>query len=421
MKQKRPFYGWKLAVVVGMMYFCSGDAVLPTATIVNPLMLQDPDMHMTGTILGAGFSLFILMQGLPGPLIGTLIAKKGARFTMMAGSFIMIVGAIAMILFVRTPLMYFLFFGILLSVGSIMAGLLSVQSTVGNWFVVKRGMAMTLTMGIAGVGAIVVPFIANKVVEASGGAWQSGWYLIAAFGVILIPVAFFLVKNKPEDIGQSPDGAQQPLAQIQGDSTSSFVYKNTACVPHRAAIKTLPFWLIALTGTGGFFAYSLATSQGVIHFTTLGFDQTLVVGAVVSMGIASLVGRIAIGSLSDRFEPLRLMTLSLFVAAFGILLAVIASNETMVYGYYLCTGFGFGAITTTLPTAVANYFGAGEFPKNLGTTMLITTLFASCIPLISGAVFDATGFCTFAFMGSCLFVVLCALSGLFVKIPKQKL
>ncbi|MEG0072095.1 MAG: MFS transporter [Raoultibacter sp.] len=419
MKEKRSFYGWKLAVVVGMMYFCSGDAVLPTATIVNPLMLQDPDMHMTGTILGAGFSLFILMQGLPGPFIGALIARKGARFTMAAGSIIMIIGAIAMILFVRTPLMYLLFFGILLSVGSIMAGLLSVQSTVGNWFVAKRGMAMTLTMGIAGIGAIIVPLIANGVVNASGGSWQSGWYLIAAFGIILIPMALFLVKNKPEDIGQFPDGAKGPITFAEKTDTPFSVYKNTETVPHRVAMKTLPFWLIALTGTGGFFAYSLATSQGVIHFTTLGFEQSLVVGAVVSMGVASLVGRIAIGSLSDRFEPLRLMTISLTVAAFGILLAAFASNEIMVYGYYLCTGFGFGAITTTLPTAVANYFGAGEFPKNLGTTMLITTLFASSIPLISGAVFDATGFCTLAFFGAFVFVVLCALSGLLVRIPKN--
>lgn len=103
------------------------------------------------------------------------------------------------------------------------------------------------------------------------------------------------------------------------------------------------------------------------------------------------------GSLSDRIEPVRLVSASAFLIAAGTLVAAVASNPAMMYAYYFCTGFGFGAISATFPTAIANYFGASSFSKNLGAGIFITTLIASTLPLIGGALFDATQSCTTAF------------------------
>jgi MFS family permease len=415
----KPFYGWKLAVVVGLVYFCSGDAVLPTATIVNPLMLKDPAINMSGTALGAGFSLFVLMQGIPGPLIGHLIGTKGARFAMILGAIIMVFGALAMLFYVRTTLSYLICFGVVLSVGSIMAGLLSVQTTIGNWFIVRRGVAMTLMMCIAGVGAILVPFLVNGLVVLSGGTWQSGWYLVLGMALLLIPLAFFFVKNTPEELGQTPDGLPEGQVIEVAEKTQA-VYKNTSGVRFKDAVRSVPFWLIALTGTGGFAAYTLAASQGVIHFTTQGFENELIIPAVMSMGFAGLFGRLIIGLRSDRHEPIRLMSISLGFVLCGILLAALVPHNFALFAYYLCTGFGFGAITTLLPTTVANYFGVEEFSKNLGATMLITTLVASGIPLLGGYIFDVTGSCSPAFLISAGIVAACAICGWMVRFPKRQ-
>lgn len=69
-RPKKLFYGYILIPVLGFMYFCSSGIVLPTATIVNPLMLQDASLGMNATMLGTGFSLFVLVQGLSAPLVG---------------------------------------------------------------------------------------------------------------------------------------------------------------------------------------------------------------------------------------------------------------------------------------------------------------------------------------------------------------
>ncbi|OUO89770.1 hypothetical protein B5F40_09585 [Gordonibacter sp. An230] len=416
--EKKSFFGWPLVIVLGLMYFMSSGFVLSTAQIVNPMMLQDPSMGMTGTALGAGFSLFVLMQGLPSPLVGQMVAKKGARFTMAIGGIIMLIAALAMVFLVKSDILYFVFFGIILSVSTIMVGQISVQSTVGEWFVAKRGVAMAVTMGIGGLASFAAPLVVNSIVGASGGAWQSGWYLITVFALISIPLALLVVKNKPSDIGQTPDGATPDASNGKAKRVLK-VYKNTDKIEYRQAIRSPFFWLIAIGGAGGFCAFSLATSQGVIHFTSLGFDNGAIVGAAAAMGIASMIGKLAIGLLADIIEPIRIIGAALVLVVVGILCAAMASNVAMIYVYYVCTGLGFGAIATNLPTTVANYFGLTAYPKNLSTTMLTTTILSSIIPVMAGALYDATGFATTAFYVTAAIVAVCAVCAFLVRIPEK--
>lgn len=416
--EKKSFFGWPLVVVLGLMYFMSSGFVLSTAQIVNPMMLQDPSMGLNGTVLGAGFSLFVLMQGLPSPLVGQLVAKKGARFTMAIGSVIMLVAALAMIFFVKSAALYFVFFGIILSVSTIMVGQISVQSTVGQWFVAKRGVAMAVTMGIGGLASFVAPLVVNNIIGASGGAWQSGWYLIVVFAIVSLPLALLVIRNKPADIGQVPDGI---ALDRPGDTAVKAlkVYKNAGRIEYRQAIRSPFFWLIAVGGAGGFCAFSLATSQGVIHFTSLGFDTGTIVGAAAIMGVASIIGKLVISLLADIIEPIRIIGAALVVIVIGILCAALATNDAMVYACYICTGLGFGTIATNLPTTIANYFGLTAYPKNLSTIMLTTTIISSIIPLMAGALYDATGFATTAFFVTAGIVAVCAVCAFLVRIPKR--
>ena len=417
-KPKKLFYGYILIVVLGFMYFCSSGIVLPTATIVNPLMLEDQSLGMNATILGTGFSLFVLVQGLSAPLVGGLISKKGARFSMVAGAIIMLVAVLALIFFVSSPIAYFIVFGIVISAATMMVGQLAVQSTIGDWFIARRGVAMTAMMVIGASASFVGPPIVNAIVGTTGGGWRSGWYLMVALCVVLIPVAMLFVKNKPSDIGQFPDGVADADA-LTGETKQFKVYKNTESVPFKEALRSKYFWLISLAATGGFAAYTLSTSQGVIHFTALGFDHELLVAGVALMGGVSLLGKMLLGMVSDRIEPIRLIVVSGVVLFVGILAGATAQNAIMVYAYYICVGFGFGGINAVFPTTMANYFGAASLSKNLGTGIMITTIVASTLPIMSGAIFDATGSCTLAFYITAAIVAVCTVCGLLVKIPKH--
>ncbi|MCL2889118.1 MAG: MFS transporter [Eggerthellaceae bacterium] len=416
--KKKLFYGWPLTFILGLILFCSGAAIMPIASIVNPMMLSDPDMKLTGTLLGVGFTVLVLMQGLPAPLIGQFIAKKGARFCMTIGALLMIVGALGMIFFVRDAASYIICFGILLGLGASMAGLLAVQSTIGNWFSKKRGVAMTIMMTTGALAAIVLPLVVNAIVAATDGAWQSGWWLFCGFGVLIIPLAVFFVKNRPADIGEEPDGIASSLDPAK-EKKQVKVYQTKEAIPFTTVLKSPNYWLISLAATGGFCGFNITFTQGIIHFTALGFEPAAIVGAVSVMGIANITGKLTVGALSDRFEPIRLMSLCLFVIAAGIFVATAAQNIVVVYTFYILVGFGFGSISGNMATALANYFGLLAYSKNLGTLMTCTTIVSSAIPVMSGAIFDATGFCTLAFYIVGTLVALCAVCALLVKIPKK--
>lgn len=415
---KKPFYGNRLIGILGFMYFCSSGVILPAANVINPLMLEDASMGLTGTLLGMGFSLFVLFQGLSAPVIGALIDRIGARLTMAIGAVALLGASLALAFLVSSPIAYFICFGIIASVGAMMAGQLSTQSTIGAWFVARRGVAMTATMFIGASSAFLLPPVIEAIIGSCGGSWHSGWYLIAVLSVAMIPVALLLVKNKPSDLGQLPDGASG--AGDMAEKRKDFkVFKREESFAFPQVLRTPAFWLIALAATGGFAAYSFATSQGMIHFTTIGIERSAVVMGVSVMGGASLLGKLVMGSLSDRVEPVRIISIAALLIAAGILTATVAFNGAMMLIYYFCTGFGFGAITATFPTAIANYFGAGAFSKSLGVGIFVTTIIASVLPLAGGVIYDACGSCSPAFFLAAVVVVCCAVCGFFVRFPKR--
>lgn len=417
--KRRIFYGYPMIVVLGLMYFCSSGLILPAANVLNPLMLADESMGLTATVLGAGFSVFVLFQGFSAPLAGAVISRKGVRFTMTVGAAVLTLAACAMAFFVSSPIAYFIMFGVLASVGSMMAGQVSTQSAIGEWFVAKRGVAMTVMMIIGASASFVVPALVEVVVRAMGGSWRAGWYLIIAFAVCMIPMALFLVKNRPSEIGQLPDGAESE-GELAKSSLSFKVYKRSESLPFSKVLRTPSFWLISLAATGGFVAYTFTTAQGVLHFTTLGIDRVLIVAGVSIMGGATMIGKVVMGSLSDRVEPIRIVSAAGFVLAAGLLLAAAAANEYMMYAYYFLIGFGFGGLGACFPTAMANYFGPGSFSKNLGTGIFVTTIVASTLPIMGGALFDAMGSCVLAYFITTAIVVVCAICGLLVRIPSHR-
>ena len=173
---------------------------------------------MNRSMIGLGFTVFILMQGLPGPLIGKFIAKYGARKAFAASALLIIVTGILMGLFAGvSTVAYVVLFGLLLSFSCTLGGQIATQTTVGSWFVQKRGLAMAVTMGVGGLVAFSFPLITNFAM-GEGGDWHRGFYLISVMAAIALVIALLFMKDKPEDVGQLPDGIAAAPAGAAGAS-----------------------------------------------------------------------------------------------------------------------------------------------------------------------------------------------------------
>lgn len=430
MKTQKLYYGWMLAALLGFSYFCTSGAALSGGQLINPQMLSDESMGMTGTWLGLGFSAFVLFQGLGAAFVGWLISKIGARATLISGGALFALGALAMAMIVSTPIMYVLVFGVIMSTATLMAGQVCVQSTVGVWFSKNRGKAMTLLMTVGRISGFVTPVVVGLLL-ANLGSYKLAWLYMVVAGVLVVLIGIIFVRNSPSDMGLYPDGID-PNAQVTAAEDASAGAEKAPAVSKvfkRApedsltlgkAIRTPAFWLIAVLGNTGFNSYALTTSQGVLHFTSLGYDNTVIVSAVALLGIFAMAGNIVGGMISDRIEPVRIITFSVAMLAIAIFAAAFINSVVIVYLYYCFIGFFFGAVATNLPTTVANYFGPGHLSKVLGLTMFICGTAGSFIGVMGGAIFDSTGTLVLCYTIIGAIAVVGAVCGLLVRMPKKQ-
>jgi predicted MFS family arabinose efflux permease len=246
---------------------------------------------------------------------------------------------------------------------------------------------------------------------------------MAVYGVIAIILALIFIKNRPEDIGELPDGE---VAEGDAQSTASApakpsrVYKNNESVTLKQALRRPAFYLIVLALSAGFYAFSNNAGCAVAHFTTQGFDPAMIAAGVSVLGICMMAGVFLVGIISDFVEPLRLIGFLGIFAALALFIAAFFNQDWTIFVYYALVGLTFGGISNLVPTAIANFWGRDHFPKILGTAMMIGGFVTSWAGTIGGAIFEATGAYTNAFILGAVIIIICALCGIFIKIPKAE-
>ena len=81
------------------------------------------------------------------------------------------------------------------------------------------------------------------------------------------------------------------------------------------------------------------------------------------MGGVSLLGKLLLGMVSDRIEPIRLIVASTVILVVGILAGAAAQNEAMLFAFYVCVGFGFGGVNAVFPTPWPTTSGPRRSPR----------------------------------------------------------
>ena len=413
------FIGWRMVVVCGLIYAFVGALGLTVGQLTLSYMVLDPAVTMNRTYLGLGFTVFILVQGLSGPLIAQIVMKKGARVAYMIGAVVAGIVSVCLALFLgSSTLFYILFFGVFLSFGCSTAGQIPGQSTLNQWFVAKRGKAISFMMMMAAIIAVFYPLITNALINQFG--WRVGFVLIACFAAVGLILAIFFVKNKPADVGQLPDGGV--VAEDEPNKKKTVV-KNYQAKEHKTAkqaVRTPAFWFIVFTAFTCFAHLNLNISQGSLFCVSQGHSLDLVSVALswkTAVGVVLLLG---LSFLLDRIEPIRIHGIATLIGGIGALLAALfGSNVVVLFIYYASVAIAYGTQTAAMPTELANMFGNTNYAKILGIVLPIVAVLASLVPTIAGAVYDTTGSYTPAFIGMGVVGILGFIASCCVRIPKE--
>jgi len=386
------FYGWWLIFFLWVVYTIPIGFAFYSPAVLYPFMIEDMGWSRGETMMGA--TLVMLLFGFTGPLAAWMIGRFGARVTLAIGGVVVTIATILMGLLGHIYSMY-LVLSLFVGSGAALASMIPVQTVIVAWFSARRAMAMGLVMGGGAVGGFLAPQIISVAVEAGGGNWRIGWFIIAVASIIGIVVAMLTVRNQPSDMGQHPHGLapHEAEAAVSVTSRAARVYRATVDWTLRDALKAPMLWLLVVAVVCSFFLWQVIVTQGPLHLQDRGFDPSMA-AFFYSLAIGlSVVGRFTTAALGDIIEPRLLFAFGAFCILLGGVLFWFVSPETMwmAYLYPLLGGFGFGVAYICVPTIVGNYWGSTAFAGINGVVSPVSMLFQAMAAPLAGFLYDLQG------------------------------
>jgi predicted MFS family arabinose efflux permease len=325
----------------------------------------------------------------------------------------------ALTVFVTQSWQILLTWGLLIGLGTGSMALVFAATIANTWFAKSRGLVIgILTAGSAAGQLVFLPFIA---VLAQDSGWRQASLLIAAGAFAVVPLVLMFLKNSPADVGVLPYGATpaavagpadpaptEPVSAepASADRASAEPRRNAAVralqVLKRAS-KVRTFWALVAG-----FAICGATTNGLIgtHFIPSAHDhgmpETTAAGLLAVVGIFDIVGTIASGWLTDRFNPRILLAVYYQFRGIGLLvLPLLLSASVQPSMIVFVVIYGLDWVATVPPTAAIcrQVFGA-DGSVVFGWVFAAHQLGAAAAALAAGAIRDATGQYTYAWFAA---------------------
>jgi MFS family permease len=386
------FYGWWVVLASAFgLFWGIPISVYSFSVFFRPLMQE---FHVGRAAVSLAFTLKLLAGALCAAPAGWLIDRYGPRRVILIGTAIFGSILLANRFFSGSIAQLYCFYVVLgLSIHGVSP--IPYGSLVSHWFDRRRGLALGLTMLGIGVGAVIVPSVAQTLISRFG--WKTAYSILGA-SVLLIcwPVVACFLKESPKDLGLFADGTGAKTDALE-DIRRGFTAPE--------AWRSRDFWLMACA-----FTLVSASVQGfVVHIAPMLNDRNLGTRAAALgsslIGAAVMVGRIGTGYLLDRTFAARLASVLFAVSALGIALLWLGNLTGAFAGAFL-VGLGLGAEVDLIPYLASRYFGLRDFGKVYSSLFAVFALAGALGPLIMGAGYDRTGSYTGPLVGFFLAILL---------------
>lgn len=386
----RLFYGWYIAIAGSVNNFLVlGFVMIGASIFIEPIR---DELGWSVAAIAFGFSLRSFEQGLLAPLTGMVIDTVGARRMAFAGAVFIPAG---LLLFAQSQeLWHYYLASLVMSFGLSIGSGSAFPAAIMKWFEAKRGRATGVLNAGNAAAWFAAPVLA-LLVESVG--WRSTVTLGAIAIFIAGMVSAYVVRDRPEDLGMTIDGATARRSQAS-------LRISEGGLSAAEALRTPALYLLAVASALGVAVLIIWTIFLVPHLQATGFslrEAALITGLY---GACQLMLRVSAGWVGDRFGRRRVFTLSFAAMGIGFLAFANVSPDRLwlLPIYYLSFGFGHAAWLVLQMAVIADYFGTRRFATVRGLVSMLQMPMNVAAPLIAGWSFDTTGsyhtvFTVFAF------------------------
>jgi Na+/melibiose symporter-like transporter len=379
LEHTKRFYGWWITAAA---FVTSGLAVgVPYYNVPFFYDYFERACGWSRSQITLGFPLAALLTIWMGPL---LVPRFSPRKLIVAGSALT---ALALAGFARmgSDLTVYYALWIVFTAGYMFSGPIPHQLIVSHWFRRNRGKAM----GIVYVGNGLMGSVGSLLVQplTARFGFRTALVTLAVIVMICWPVAILFLRDKPSDVGQFPDGDRVEPAEAAVDSLS-----------FASLVRNYSFFLLLI---GSFCAIG-AVGAINFHMKFVFLDQGFAKGAIadstwrtasVLILWSSVIGRLAVGALADRFPKKWVMTATFALVAATIpnLLLVRPGHVGLLYTFAVLFGFGLGADYMLIPLMAAEQFGINSLSRAMAVILPVNTIGQTWLPYLVSILRDRTG------------------------------
>ncbi|GAA5235507.1 MFS transporter [Verticiella sediminum] len=373
---KTTFYGWRIVT-----------ACMLLATVSWSLGVFGMGVYVYALTNHQGFSISTVSTAVTSAYVvsallmvsvGRLIARRGPRVVVAAGVLAMALGVMAMP-HCRQPWHLYAAFA-MLGVGMAALSTNTIGSTLAPWFERHQGRAMSTAM----LGASIGGMIGTPLLMGGMRIWsfQTTAALAAAVAILVVlPLAALVIKTRPQDIGQFPDGAAAP--------------------PDTHASQAVPWRLGSALATRQFRSHVVAFGLGLMvqigflsHHVPIAIPVLGAGGAAVAVSaaaIAAFVGRLLLARYADRIDVRKAGAGVLLLAAAALVGMALFPSPWALMALSIVYGLTVGNVTTLAPMIIRREFGAASFGAVFGLAATLNQLAMSLGPSLFGGLRDAFG------------------------------
>jgi len=193
--------------------------------------------------------------------------------------------------------------GVIVGIGTGSMALVFAATVANRWFVKRRGLVVGGLTAAAAMGQLI--FLPGLTHLSGMYGWKSIGLTIGAAALLMIPMIYVFLREKPSDLGYLPYGAPDnwtPPARSEMNAA------RLAIVTLKEASSHKDFWYLF----GSFFVCGLSTS-GLIgtHFIPAAHDhgmgQVVAASLLALVGVFDVIGTIFSGWLTDKYDPRKLL------------------------------------------------------------------------------------------------------------------
>ncbi len=383
------FYGWWLAVIGAVIMVIGTVPLFQALSLWLPVLSQS--FGWTPLQLSWAFTLTRVEGTVMGPIAGWGVDKLGPRKMVVIGLAIFAVG---FFLFSRTTNLWTFYLSfVVVSLGAGLGSWLPANTALNNWFRLRRSTAMSIPMlGFGLGGVVIVPLMAwtmgwdtKTAMEIPGRlGWQNTALVVGAIGLVASVPLSLVVRNRPEDYGQHPDGVDPANAVGAGPRHSANGGTVAPDYTWQEAVRTRAFWLITMGhSSSSIIIISVMFYLGLL-MVERGFSLGQI-GTVISVQTAVSTAFILVGGIIGDRIPIRLAIFAFsLLQSIAMVILLIAETLPMFYLFTILMGIGFGG-RTPLTTAIRGvYFGRSNFARITGISMIpMNIMFIAVVPYVA--------------------------------------